>query len=329
MHKILIIHSGGTFGMVPVEAEAILAPGNLQHQILSFLPEIQKIADINVIVPFNLDSSNIGIKEWDLLTDLIHQNISRYDGFVIIHGTDTMVYTASALSFSLRNLKKPVILTGSQRPLSKLRSDARNNLIDAVELATLKVPEVLIVFGQKILRGNRSQKISISNYVAFDSPNFPELGEIGLNIVLNSKLFKRTKENYFLIKGFEPKVMILSIYPSLNPDYFLPLIDSDIQVVLLRGFGAGNLPNTSPDWLRLVSQLIIKKKMVFICSHSRHGSVDLDLYASGKMAQKMGAIGLGEISIEAAYVKLLKILTLTHHPDEIQNHFFTNWAGEI
>ncbi|MEJ2053044.1 MAG: asparaginase [Calditrichaceae bacterium] len=146
MRNILIIHTGGTFGMTPIEPEEQLAPGNIQDQILKYIPEIEKIADIDVVIPFNLDSSNIGVNEWEVLSGIIDENLAKYDGFVIIHGTDTMVYSASALSYSLRNLPKPVIFTGSQRPLSKLRTDARFNLIDAIELATMPAPEVLITF---------------------------------------------------------------------------------------------------------------------------------------------------------------------------------------
>ena len=193
MKKILILHTGGTFGMMPMEPDQILAPGNLQHELLKRVPEIAQIAEIRVIIPFNEDSSNLAIKEWDILAKTIDANMNEYDGFVIIHGTDTMVYTAAALSFSLINLKKPVILTGAQRPLSKLRSDARLNLIDAIEVATYKIGEVLIVFGQHILRGNRCRKTSITSYDAFYSPNYPLIGKIGLNVEPNKSLILKSK----------------------------------------------------------------------------------------------------------------------------------------
>ena len=329
MQKILIIHSGGTFGMTPIEPNKQLAPGNLQNQILKYIPEIEKIAHIDVIIPFNLDSSNIGIYEWEILSDLISDNIHKYDGFVIIHGTDTMVYTASALSFSLRNLKKPVILTGSQRPLSKLRTDARFNLIDAVELATMSLPEVLIIFGQRILRGNRAKKISITNYNAFDSPNYPLIGEIGINIQINYEYVLNPDAEYYYEKGFSQKLAILSIYPSLNLNNYLPILDSDINGVILRGFGAGHLPTISPDWLEFLKKAQGMDIMIFIGSHSRQGDVNLDLYESGRQAKALGAIELGEMTIEAAYVKLMRIFYQTNEHKEVIELLHSNWAGEI
>ena len=329
MQKILIIHTGGTFGMTPIEPNQQLAPGNIQDQILKYIPEIEKIADIKVITPFNLDSSDIGISEWDTLSGLIHQNIEEFDGFVIIHGTDTMVYTASALSFSLRNIRKPVVLTGSQRPLSELRTDARFNLIDAVELATMSIPEVLIIFGQRILRGNRAKKISITNYNAFDSPNFPLIGEIGINIQINEEYILKPTADYFYESGFSRKLAVLSIYPSQNSGIFLPILDTDIKGVILRGFGAGHLPTGSPDWLSFLKQAQIKDKFIFIGSHSRHGGVNLDLYESGRQAKDLGAIGLDKITIEAAYIKLMRIFNQTNDHETVVEQLRTSWAGEI
>ena len=329
MKKILIIHTGGTFGMTPIEPDEQLAPGNLQNQIVKHIPEVQKIADIDVIIPFNLDSSNIGSDEWEILSTLIDANMDNYNGFVIVHGTDTMVYTASALSFSLRNLRKPVIMTGSQRPLSKFRNDARFNLIDLIETATMPLPEVLIIFGQKILRGNRSKKISISNYNAFDSPNYPLIGEIGINIQVNHEYVLKHKSDYYFEKGFSQKLCVLSIYPSLHLKNYLSILDSDIHGVIIRGFGSGHLPTVSPDWLEFLKKARIKNKMIFIGSHSRHGDVNLDLYKSGKQAKELGAIGLGKMTIEAAYVKLMRIFHQTNDHKKVIELLHSNWAGEI
>jgi len=329
MEKILIIHTGGTFGMTPIEPNEQLAPGNIQNQILQYIPEIENIADIDVIIPFNLDSCNIGVCEWEALSELIDKNMDKFDGFVIIHGTDTMVYTASALSFSLRNLRKPVILTGSQRPLSKLRTDARFNLIDACELATMPLPEVLITFGQKILRGNRAKKISITNYSAFDTPNFPLIGEIGIDIQINQEYILKPTNEYYYEKGFSQKLAVLSIYPSLNLDNYLSVLDSDINGIIIRGFGSGHLPTVSPNWLDFLEKAHDKGIMIFISSHSRHGGVNLELYESGKEAKELGAIGLGKITIEAAYVKLMRIFNQTTNPEKVITSLNTSWAGEI
>jgi len=329
MKKILVIHTGGTFGMMPMKPNDVLAPGKFQDQIHTLVPEITRIAHIQVEVLFNLDSSDIGIEEWDKLAGYVFGQLENYDGFVIIHGTDTMVYTAAALSFSLRNLNKPVILTGAQRPLSKLRNDAGLNLIDAVELATMDIPEVLIVFGQQILRGNRAKKISIDHYRAFHSSNFPSIGEIGVGIHLDEMKILKPLGKPYLLPGFSPKAVVLSVQPSMNPNIFRTVLDEDIRVIIIQGFGAGNFPIENPSWIPFIEKAIAKDKILFIGSHSISGSVNLNLYSSAKSALESGAYGIGSSTIEAAYVKIQKILALTSNKTEILEMFSENWAGEF
>lgn len=329
MKKILLIHTGGTFGMVPVEPEQTLAPGNLQNQLQQHVPELSRLAQIDIEIPINLDSSNISIKEWDNLARLIHNRIDDYDGFVLIHGTDTMVYTAAALSFTLRNLKKPVVITGSQRPLANLRSDARINLIDAVELATMDIPEVVIVFGEKILRGNRAKKTSITSYDAFRSPNYPLLGEIGLRIELNHKFMLRETGNYFYQPGFKSDVLILNIFPAMKPDFYKIVLNNNPRVILMVGFGAGNLPNRVPDWIPFIKDALQRDISVFMVSQSMHGSADLSIYESSRQALEAGAVGLKDMTIESSYVKILKILAQTSESSTIKKLLLDNWAGEI
>ncbi len=329
MKKILLIHTGGTFGMVPVEPDQTLAPARVQDHIFNMVPEITRLAQIDVVTPFNKDSSNVGMDEWDELSLLIYRNWNAYDGFVIIHGTDTMTYTASALSFSLRNLNKPIILTGSQRPLSQYRSDARLNLIDAIELSTMDLREVLIVFNQRIFRGNRTKKISIKSYDAFDSPNFPPLGEIGVTIDIDANRLLKSEGPVFHLPGFYPKVVVLAIQPSMSPEYFYSLFEQNVKAILLLGFGSGNLPFPKPDWLSFIKASVERDILVFIGSQSIQGNVDLTLYECGRQALEVGAQSIGHMTVEAAYVKLLKILRLTSHPDAIVRMFKENWAGEI
>lgn len=329
MKQILLLHTGGTFGMVPTEPDEILAPGNFQEEILSHVPELLKIAHIDIKIPFNLDSSDVGIAQWDHLAQIINDNMENYDGFVIIHGTDTMVYTAAALSFSLINLPKPVVLTGSQRPLSRLRSDARFNLIDAVELATMDIREVIIVFGRSVLRGNRAKKTSISKYDAFLSPNFPRLGEIGLNIDLKENLLFSPSDGFNYKQGFSNKVALLHIYPSLAPKYFEHLMDGSLKAIILVAYGAGNLPAVDPDWISFIKRADRNNIVTFLASQSIHGNVNLQLYDSGQRAEKAGATGLGAMTIESAYIKLQKILVYTQNKHEIIEQLYQNWAGEI
>lgn len=315
--------------MVPVEPHQNYAPGDIHTQILAHVPELQKLAELEVMIPFNMDSSNIGIDQWDQLGQLIFDQMEKYDGFVVIHGTDTMVYTAAALSFTLQNLRKPVIFTGAQRPLSRLRSDARSNLIDSIELATMDIPEVLIVFGQHILRGNCTKKISASRYDAFDSLNFARLGEIGVKIHLDAERLLKPQKPFLHLPGFSSKVAMFPVYPAMNPQDAQRLIHSDKQAIVLLAFGAGNLPGRNPDWIPFIDDAVAAGKAVFIGSQSGHGATDLELYECGRNALEAGAGQLGKMTSETAYVKLQKILTLTQDMRKIHKMFEENWAGEI
>ncbi len=315
--------------MMPLKPSEVLAPGDFQDQVLTLVPEITRLADIDVEIVFNVDSSDIGIAQWNTLADLIFKRLNDYDGFVIVHGTDTMVYTAAALSFSLRHLNKPVILTGAQRPLSRLRNDARSNLIDAVETATRKIPEVLIVFGQRILRGNRAKKLSISRYDAFDTPNYPYLGRIGVDIQLYEDKLPMPAEPCRLMGGFSDEVAVVNAHPSLNPAIYAPLLEGKTRAFIVVGFGAGNLPNGDPDWVPFIEKAVSSGRNVAVASHSAWGSVNLNLYASAKKAQDAGAIGIGSMTFEAAYVKLQKILASLSEPEQVKQAFLQNWAGEL
>jgi len=330
MKKILILHTGGTFGMMPMEPDQILAPGNLQHELLKRVPEIAQIAEISVQIPFNEDSSDLSIKEWDSLAEIIDSNMNSYDGFVIIHGTDTMVYTAAALSFSLLNLKKPVILTGAQRPLSKLRSDARLNLIDAIEVATHSIGEVLIVFGQNILRGNRARKTSITSYDAFYSPNYPVIGEIGLNVEPETDLIRKNSDYYSFNPGFDPSVLSIHIFPNSDAEFYRHVVfNKKIRALMLIGFGAGNLPVKDSQWLSFIKDAISEGKIVLINSSSAHGRINLQIYESGQKALEAGAIGCNDMTIETSVVKIMKALASTSDIEKQKNYFLKDIAGEI
>lgn len=329
MKNILILHTGGTFGMRPMEPNQVLAPSNLQEELMKHLPEIAKIAHIDVEIPFNEDSSDLAISDWEMLAKVIHKKMDAYDGFVVIHGTDTMVYTATALSFSLLNLKKPVIFTGAQRPLAKLRSDARLNLIDAIEVATFELGEVLIVFGQRILRANRCRKHSIARYDAFYTPNYPELGSIELHVELAQKHLLYSAEPYLLNPGFDASFLSIHIHPDANPLFYNTVLNNNnIKAVLLIAFGAGNLPVLKKNWIRFIEELNHAGKKVFINSSSAHGSIELDLYKSGKMALDVGAIGCKDMTIEASVVKIMKCVHMAKKSNQIEELFNLNFAGE-
>lgn len=329
MKKVLIIHTGGTFGMIPADPERTLHPGNIEKDLDEYIPSIHQIADIKINIPFNLDSSNIGPDEWKMIYGIIRKNMDIYDGFVIIHGTDTLVYSASALSYLFLDLQKPVILTGAQRPLSALRTDARNNLINAVELATYNIPEVLICFGDKLFRGNRTKKNSIEKFDSFYSPNYPPLATIGLNVQIKKHYFVKERLKINLKPDFYSSILSVKIFPGLDAEAHIKLLDDSIQAVILEGLGAGNLPTLKTNWIRFIKTAHHRKKLIFITSQSPHGTVDLNLYACGRQAENEGARSLKDMTIEAALVKLMILLANFEDLSQVQEFMLKPIAGEI
>ena len=248
MKKILIIHTGGTFGMSPADPEKKLRPGNLQADIEKHLPALNKLARIHFEIPFNLDSSDIGPVEWIRIHDIIRTGADLYDGFVLIHGTDTLVYTAAALSFMLADLVKPVVLTGSQRPLSAIRSDARSNLVNAVELATMSIPEVCICFDNKLYRGNRTKKISIESYQGFASPNYPLLASVGLKIHLRPENFLNIENPAILRPVFDTRIGFAHLFPGADPEIYRYLIRDAFRRLLKAHGVAGSMSRKGDCW---------------------------------------------------------------------------------
>lgn len=315
--------------MAPVEPRQALAPEDVANQLTNHVPEIEQIAHISYQMVFNLDSANMQSDHWQKLAAIIFENLSQYHGFVVIHGTDTMVYTASALSFMLQNLNRPVILTGSQRPLRMIRTDARTNLINSVELATHPIPEVSIFFGTKLLRGNRAVKISSTHYQAFDSPNYPPLAEVGLDVQIFDRHAKPKKEP-ILKEKFSDRVAAVRFFPDMNPDYFRWLLDSPVQAVVLEALGLGHVAILDKSLIPLVEELVTHQKLVVITSQSLHGRVDLHRYQNGELLARAGAVGAGDMTTEATIVKLMHLLA--YFPDDIpqiKSLLVQNIAGEI
>ena len=294
--------------MVPMEPDKTLAPLHIQNHILTHLPEIKEIADIEFEVAFNMDSANIQIEHWQKLAQIIYKNYEQYDGFVIIHGTDAMIFTACALSFMLKGLSKPVILTGSQRPLSQIRSDARSNLINSLELATHRIPEVAIFFGVNLFRGNRTIKISSTHYDAFESPNYQELGEVGLDIELFDQYFLEASEELLFSTSFDHNVFDLRYFPGLQTKFLDQLLDSPFKAVIVEALGAGNLAVQQNSLIPWIEKMSAVGKLVVIGSQSPYGRVNLNLYECGKMIQDAGAISAGDMTNAATIVKLMFLL---------------------
>lgn len=332
---VLLVHTGGTLGMAEPDRRRLdLAPAAHLQRLLSRVPELQEIADIDLVAPWNLDSSDVGPEQWQRLAQIVagaFQGASRrVDGVVIIHGTDTMAYTASALAYMLRGLDRPVVLTGSQRPLEAWRTDARANLAAAVETATRPLPEVVIVFGDKVLRGCRASKVDARIYQAFDSPNEAPLGRIGVSLDLDVARL-RSPGALQLDDALGTGLMALTVFPGMDQSLLQGVAHAaqvGLKAVLVRAFGTGNVPMTgSASLLPMAEKLAALGLDVIVATQCPGGSAELDLYASGRALLAAGAISAGDMTFEAAATKALWALG---HPQRSMRHWFaTDLAGEI
>jgi L-asparaginase len=321
---VTLIHTGGTFGMAP-GADASLAPGPSLDRILEQVPELEQLADLRLVVAFNKDSSTL--EQDDLLTleRLIRAEAAVSSGIVLIHGTDTMAYTASVLGFLLADLGKPVVLTGSQRPLAYIRSDARGNLVDAVTLATRGVAEVGICFGDHWLRGVAAEKTSVHRYEAFESPNLPALAELGLHVQIHPHAGAFPRQVPAGVGGaLESAIEVHTPFPGMP--WRLP--GDGTRAVLIQGYGAGNLPMGRPDLRALFAHCRDRALPVVITSQCLSGGVDLATYELGAMALELGAISGGLHTRWAALAKLALTLGAGGGLAEVREAFARSWAGE-
>ncbi|HYC78795.1 MAG TPA: asparaginase [Planctomycetota bacterium] len=319
--SILLVTTGGTFGMLP-GGEGFL------RSVLRAAPEARRIADLDVRSPFALDSSSLTPDHWVALARLIAAEMDRYDGFVVTHGTDTLAYTAAALSFMLEGLRKPVVLTGAQRPLAEIRNDARANLIDAVETATRAIPEVCVAFGGVVLRGNRCRKWSLSDYRAFTSPNFPPLGEVGADFALHKNRLLRPRRRFRLRPEIDPRVLHLKLAPGLCGSRLDGLDLSTVRGVVLEAFGAGNVPLDGAREIFPMTELTRRGVTVLVVSGSEHGRVDLERYAGGRAAARAAAVSGGDLTAECAVVKLMCALGRAKDARAVRRELHRDWAGE-
>lgn len=326
--RVLILHTGGTLGMRPRAGDRALAPDEFGSAILESVPELAEIAAIEARVLCNLDSCDVTPAHWESFAREIAGAIDRCDGIVVTHGTDAMAYTASALSFLLRNLGKPVILTGAQRPLADPRSDGRANLVGAVDLATRPIPEVGIYFDGHLLRGNRTTKRSTFAFAAYRSPNFPPLAEFGTDVRIASDLLQPRAP--LAIEGrFDPRVAAVRLLPGQPAEPLRALAGSGLGAVLLQAFGVGNIPVVDRGVARAIGTLVEAGIVVAIGSQSLHGRVDLSHYAGGLLAREVGAVGTGDMTTEAAAVKLMYLLGTCDGAAAVRERLGAPIAGEV
>jgi len=326
MKRILILHTGGTLGMT-MRGEPEDAP-RFMDSLRQHAPRIFEIAHISFEIVCNKDSSNMTPSDWVELARRLHLRLPEWDGIVVTHGTDTMAFTASALSFMIENPTKPIVLTGSQRPLSDPKSDAARNLVSAVEIATEgRVNEVSIFFDSYLLRGNRAKKISIPSFQAFESPNHPPLARVGIKTDYLPTL--RTDGPYRFDPRIETRVACLPLFPGIDPDLIFGLAAKGIKGLILQAFGPGDIPLGEFSVEHLIRSLTEQGIPTVICSQAVFGSVDLSLYETGRAAQRAGAISSGDMTWEAALVKMMVLLGRGLSIEPLRTAFGKSLAGEL
>lgn len=336
--SILIIYTGGTIGMKENPETGALMPFNFD-QILDEVPELRKFGFTLDTISFNplVDSSDINPEFWVKLAQIVKENYDKYNGFVILHGTDTMSFSASALSFMLENLSKPVVFTGSQLPIGKLRTDGKENLISAVEIAAASsngqpmVPEVTIFFENQLFRGNRTSKHNAEYFNAFRSDNYPLLAQAGISIKYNfaNIHYPIHKHELLVHTDLDTSITILKLFPGISP----LVVDSvfqtpGIKAVILETFGSGNAP--SSQWfLKRVKNAIEQKILILNVTQCKAGGVDMDKYENGLLLKKAGVLSGIDITFEAAVAKLMFLLGKGYDFDTLKKQVESSISGEI
>lgn len=302
-----------------------LAPSHVAEDVVPFVRGLEEEVDVEGELLFNLDSSDVGPGHWEHIAAVIAAERLAYDGFVVLHGTDTMAYTACALSFLLRGLDRPVVLTGAQRPIAFVRTDARANLIHSALCAAMPIPEVCIYFGRWLFRGNRSTKVNIQSYEAIESPNLPALLEMGVECLSHERPLAPSVP-FTLEAGFCEQVASIDVVPGSGPWLLDAAVAAGAKGVLLHGFGAGNVPRG--DWPGGIRAAVEAGVAVALASQCLHGSVNLHAYEGGRAALEAGAMPTGGMTTEAALVKLMFLLGQGLAGDSLRTAYATPIAGE-
>jgi len=337
--KVLLIYTGGTIGMGRNAETGALEPLDFNH-LVSNMPEFAYIkTEIDVYQFVNpVDSSNMSPSFWTHIVNIIAERYAQYDGFVVLHGTDTMAYTASALSFMLENLTKPVILTGSQLPMGKLRTDGKENLITSIEIASMideeghaLIPEVCIFFNGKLLRGNRSTKQNADGFNAFESFNYPHLCEAGVEFTFNKHNIMRPDFTKPMVPhtAMDPNVVVFSLFPGIQESIVRHVLETpEVRGVIMRSYGSGNAPQES--WFLHILRRATERGVTIInISQCASGKVEMGRYGTGYQLQEAGVISGYDSTVESAVTKLMLMQARYYDSHLIRKIMNTSICGEI
>lgn len=336
--KILLIYTGGTIGMAKDYETQSLRPFDFEN-LLKHIPELSLIDSEISFTGFEkpIDSSDMNPEHWKELAQMIEKNYESYDGFVVLHGTDTMAYSASAISFMLEGLQKPVIFTGSQLPVGDLRTDAKENLITSIHFASLqergqpKIQEVCIYFEYKLLRANRTTKISAENFDAFESPNYPDLGESGIHLDVRTHVLRKEEKNlpFSVNYNLNNDLGLIKIFPGMNSKFVKSMFDAPgIRAMIIEAFGAGNI--FSDEWFQSLLRKKAEEGMILIVNtQCAGGMVEIGRYETSKIFEETGAVNGFDLTTEASIAKTIYLLGQNLTKTEFIKQYEKNLRGEL
>lgn len=328
MKRVLLLTTGGT--IAARNSEQGLAPDIKCCDILRMLPELNGYFDIQSRDILNLDSSNIQPEEWQYIAEIVTENLSVFDGIIITHGTDTMAYTASALSYMLQNLRKPVVLTGAQIPIERMFTDAKRNLQTAFAAVDAEMPGVTIAFDDKIINGCRAVKVRTLGFNAFESISAPYLGEVyadGIHVYRQEE--RKTEKPFCLKKELCTDVFLLKLIPGTNPEIFDRLLDMKYRGIVIEAFGAGGTHFERRNLIPKLKKLVQSGISIVACSQCLYEKSDFSLYEVGRKLLECGVIPGRDMTTEAIVTKLMWALGQTKDPQKVRDIFQTDYAGEV
>ena len=324
--KVAILYVGGSIGMKVNQKSGRIEPIDSLSEIHRFLPELQKEVALKFYSITHVGSSDITPDHWVEIAEMIRRLYDQFDGFVVIHGTNTMSYTASALSFALQGLSKPVVFTGALLPINDLTGDGRMNLIFAIRTAQLDIAEVCIVLGPHVLRANRAKKVDQSFLSTFDTPKMLPLADFNIDVTLHPHRMVRRKRTLVVQPEFNPNVILLTLNPGLSEKYLDAILAAEPHGIVLRAYGPGMLPESLFPWVKRVTEIGIP---IVITSQILRGRVDLHRYRKQLTLEQMGVISGKDMTFECAMVKLMWALKQAKNPRRLRELIEKDLVGEL